>query len=185
MERKTVDGHARIAQGDPRRAQGFAPLTRDLRILPGDQLTATCDFDSTSRTVSSRCSCGVPCLFSTHQSHLPGGEQTVTCDLHQKIRLHLLHSELCVRADWRERRLGVCCGRCTAPQCGSVLRTLQAPIAAPYCAPVYISSRPCHAGRDDGRAGHEAGDVQHVHDGVVGEPLLHGAPHSVPLAKDG
>ncbi len=58
MERKTVDGHARIAQGDPRRGQGFAPLTGrgDLRILPGDQLTTTCEFDSSSRTVGSEAS---------------------------------------------------------------------------------------------------------------------------------
>ena len=52
MERQTPAGQARVAEGDPRRGQGFTPVgQKALTFLPGDRLTATCDFDSTSRTV--------------------------------------------------------------------------------------------------------------------------------------
>lgn len=52
MERQTPAGQARVAEGDPRRGQGFTPVgQKTLTFLPGDRLTATCDFDSTSRTV--------------------------------------------------------------------------------------------------------------------------------------
>jgi hypothetical protein len=52
MERQTPDGQARVAEGDPRRGQGFTPVgQKALTFLPGDRLTATCDFDSTSRKV--------------------------------------------------------------------------------------------------------------------------------------
>lgn len=53
MERKTPKGHARIAEADPRGGQGFVPFEDSkLTLLPGDQLSTTCDFDSTTRTVS-------------------------------------------------------------------------------------------------------------------------------------
>ena len=52
LERKTAAGHSRIVEGDPRKAQGFTPVNKDVRFLPGDTVSATCDFDSTSRKVS-------------------------------------------------------------------------------------------------------------------------------------
>jgi hypothetical protein len=56
MEQRTPGGQARVAEGDPRRGQGFTPVgQKSLTFLPGDRLTATCDFDSTSRTVWAFC----------------------------------------------------------------------------------------------------------------------------------
>ena len=40
----------RIVGQDPQQPQGFYPVADGVRFLPGDQLTVTCEFDSTSRT---------------------------------------------------------------------------------------------------------------------------------------
>ena len=39
----------RVVGQDPQLPQGFYPVTEGVRFLPGDQLTVTCEFDSTSR----------------------------------------------------------------------------------------------------------------------------------------
>ena len=39
----------RVVGQDPQLPQGFYPVTEGVSFLPGDQLTVTCEFDSTSR----------------------------------------------------------------------------------------------------------------------------------------